>query len=215
MVRANYGHEKREGEAVLGNLKREYDDIYTDINYGPILTAHGLLAAISSASKTTKLGKVLCVGAGNAYEAVYFRMLGHDVYTCDYVAPKQKDLKGRQVIGDCVALPFKTNYFDYVQCCEMLEHVRPEDAYDCLAELYRVGTVFRFTIADKLDPSHDVHLCVKSVDWWRDMMETIGYNIYNIQIKPCFMINVKTSDGQYGVKEWYYPSGYLFDAYKN
>lgn len=215
MVRAYYGHKEGEGETVLGNLKYQYDEAYSDINYAPILTAHGLLAAMSISQKIKPDTKVLCVGSGNAYEAVHFKNMGFNVTTLDYHAPRVKYLSGQQVIGDCNAIPFRDNQFDLVMCCEMLEHVPEENAFDCLSELFRVGKTFRFTIADKLDPYGDLHLCVKDIYWWRERMEKIGYQIFHMEIKPHFVMMVRTNDNRIGIKEWYYPTGYLFDAQKD
>lgn len=215
MVWSYNGNQEREGQTVLGNLKYQYDKAYADVNYAPILTAHGLLAAMNISQRIEPNTKVLCVGSGNAYEAVHFKNRGHRVTTLDYHAPKVTYLSGQQVIGDCKFIPFKDNSFDLVMCCEMLEHVPEENAEDCLSELFRVGSKFRFTIADKLDPYGDLHLCVKDIYWWRERMERIGYQIFHMEIKPYFTIYLKTSSGHFGVKEWFYPSGYMFDAYKD
>jgi len=215
MVRSYNGNQEREREAILGTLKYVYDEVYRDVNYGPILTAHGLLAALSISQRIPPDGKVLCVGAGNAYEAVHFKMRGFDVRTFDYHVPKIDYLESRQVVGDCNAIAFKDNYFDLVQCCEMLEHVKPESADACLSELFRVGRhIFRFTIADKEDPYGDLHLCVKPVEWWREKMEKIGYFIYHIEIKPRFTVFMLVEGSGLGIKEWLYPSGYLIEARK-
>jgi ubiquinone/menaquinone biosynthesis C-methylase UbiE len=214
MVWTHNGHQKGKESANLGNLKYQYDEVYSDVNYGPILTAHGLLASMAVSQRIKPPMDILCVGSGNAYEAVHFKNRGHRVTTLDYHAPKVKYLSGQQVIGDCCAIPFKDNAFELVMCCEMLEHVPEYKAYDCLSELFRVGKKFRFTIADKLDPYGDLHLCVKDIYWWRERMEKIGYEIFHMEIKPYFMIFVKTSTGELGMKEWYYPTGYMFDAFK-
>ena len=215
MVWAYNGNKERKGKAILGTLKYVYDEVYNDVNYGPILTAHGLLAALSISQRISHDSKVLCVGAGNAYEAVHFKMRGFDVRTFDYHVPKIDYMESRQVVGDCNAIAFKDNTFDLVQCCEMLEHVNPESADDCLSELFRVGRhIFRFTIADKEDPYGDLHLCVKPIEWWRDKMEKIGYFIYHMEIKPRFTVYFKVEDRAMAIKEWLYPSGYLIESRK-
>ena len=215
MVWTHNGNQEGKGKTVLGSLKPVYDIVYSDINYGPILTAHGLLAAMTMAPRLKPKSKVLCVGCGNAYEAVHFKMHGFDVTTFDFHAPEIDYLKDRQVIGDCNDIAFKDGLFDLVMCCEMLEHVRPEEAEGCLSELFRVGKdIYRFTIADKEDPYGDLHLCVKPIDWWRELMEKIGYFIYHIEINPRFTVFLKIEKAAVAIKEWLYPSGYLIEARK-
>ncbi len=196
-------------------LKPVYDEIYTDIDYGPIGTARGFTTAMGLAQTGVKDLDILCVGCGNAYETVYLKMHGANVTTLDFVAPEIEYLTGCQTIGACQNIPFRDNQFDAVICCECLEHIHPDEINQCLSELFRVGQKFEFTIADKPDPyKYDSHLCIESLTWWIDKLESIGYMVLNAQMKPNFALFMKMQDGNYGIRTWRYNSGYYFKAKK-
>ena len=197
------------------NLKPLYDEIYEDIDYGPILTARGLSYAILLSQSIDNDKKIVCIGSGNAYEAVWLKINGYDVTTLDYIAPDIEFLKGHQVVGECQRMPFKDDEFDYVMCCEMLEHIYPKDIPVCLKELYRIGKNYIFSIADMKDPyKYDSHVCVKPFEWWFKKLTEIGFNIWNAQHRPTLMITTEI-EGVLNANAVRWANGYLFRASKH
>jgi hypothetical protein len=179
------------------------------MDYGPIATARGLMGAIH-AVQTIPPCKTLCVGSGNAYEAVCFKQCGFDVYTLDYFAPPVRLLNGRQVIGQGQALPFKNNSFGLVFSAECIEHI-PEDEIDqFMLELKRTGKIFRFTIDDEDDPPYHTHLCIHDINWWKEKFTEWGYSgeLIKPQIYNLYLNSGQITSGQYGTR------GFRFEGSK-
>ena len=155
-------------------MKATYDKIYKSLDYGPIATARGFVASQHVEVLWPSPCKVLCIGAGNAYEAVYLSEKGYDVTVVDYIkAPVQKP-KFKQIVGDGRHLPFAENEFDVVICCECMEHIPEEDIDDFLFGLKQVATFFYFTVDDEDDPPYHSHICIHEAEWWTKKFEKAG-----------------------------------------
>ena len=154
-------------------LKESYENTYTSLDYGPIATARGLSAA-RHVELLWEPCKVLCVGCGNGYEAVYLSGLGFEVTTLDYVIPPLKKGLFRSIRGKVQELPFEDDEFNLVICCECLEHVPQNEIDKALSELRRVATLFYFTIDDEDDPPYHTHLTVKTPEWWLERFTKTG-----------------------------------------
>ena len=175
------GNQKGPGTTVVGKIKDRYLEIYSSLDYGPIATARGLMGALFC-TQTLPPMKTLCVGSGNAYEAVCFRQNAFDVYTVDYYCPKVKILTGRQIIGQGQQLPFRDDAFELVFSAECIEHIPETDIDVFMLELKRVGKIFRFTIDDNDDPPYHTHQCIHEIDWWMEHFNKWGY--WGIFVKP-------------------------------
>lgn len=172
------------------SLKKKYFDMYSTLDYGPIITARGLMGALY-VTQTLKPRKTLCVGSGNAYEAVWLTKNGFDVYTLDFHHPRVDILKDRQIIGKGQNIPFRDNTFDLVFCAECIEHIPEDEIDDFMFELKRVGTMFRFTVDTEDDPPYHSHLCIHDIGWWRKRFDDWGFKgmfvapqTYPIQLGP-------------------------------
>lgn len=161
---ADNGNEKGKEQAVLG-MKETYDKVYKTLDYGPIATARGL----SAAGHIVLLWhpcKVLCIGAGNAYEAVYLAKRGFDVTVIDYVKAPVKTALFKYVQATGVTLPFKNGEFNLAVCCECIEHIPPNEIDVFMSEIKRVATFFYFTVDDEDDPPYHTHVLLKTPEWW-------------------------------------------------
>jgi len=169
------GAEKRKQFNALGRMKETYDNIYKTLDYGPIATARGFVAAQHAEILWPKPCKVLCIGAGNAYEAVFLSSRGYDVTVVDYIKAPVVRPKFNQIVGDGRNLPFKDNEFDLVLCCECMEHIPEEDIDSFLRGVKRITTFFYFTIDDEDDPPYHSHVCIHPPDWWIKKAEHVGF----------------------------------------
>ena len=197
-------------EAVIPSLKEKYHDIYSSIDYGPVSTARGLMEALYAA-QTLKPRKTLCVGSGNAYEAVCLLKYGFDVYTLDYHHPDIPILKGRQTIGIGQHLPFKDDTFELVFSAECIEHVPEDDIEQFMLELKRVGTLFRFTVATDDDPPYYSHLCIHDLEWWEKKFRKWGF-IGTIFAPKIYNLQFPKAKGIFGVDS---DKGFRFEGSKN
>jgi ubiquinone/menaquinone biosynthesis C-methylase UbiE len=158
------------------------------------------------------LDKILCVGSGNSYEAVYFKLHNKNVFTLDYHHPKVKTLKGRQIYGQGQALPFKNGTFDLVFSAECIEHIPENEVDQFLSELYRVGSnEYYLTIAERDDPPYHTHLTVKGIEWWMEKLESLKYRVLNANWRPCIR-NVAIINGQVTVWDSMVTHGFVFYA---
>ena len=190
-------------------MKATYDKIYKSLDYGPIATARGLTAAKHVMILWPPPRKVLCVGAGNAYEAVYLSENGYDVTVVDYIKAPVIRPKFKQIVGDARHLPFKENEFELVLCCECMEHLNEEDIDDFLNGLKAVTTFFYFTVDDQDDPPYHSHACIKEPTWWLDKFNSLGFT--GKMYKPQkFFTRVENKIIELG-----YPSGRGFNIYGN
>jgi len=161
------------------------DGIYGVESYGNPIVCRGVkFAAHIMQMYSSDYKKILCVGAGNGYEAVLFLKRGVDVTILEMYHPDIPFLKGRQVKGYAQDLPFEDKEFDLYFCCETMEHVPPELTVPILKEAKRVSKNVFFTIADREDPPYNTHINVHGLDYWYSMFKDLGFDIRNAQYAP-------------------------------
>lgn len=105
------------------------------------------------------LNSDLVLEVGSGHNPCYRADILCDKYLTDEERPGSLKKDRLFFLSDCHNLPFKNKTFDYVICCQMLEHVR--DPLRCCEELSRVGgkgyietpSVFW----EKLHPSRKYH----------------------------------------------------------
>ena len=173
-----------------------YKEIYKTLDYGPLGTARGLMAAIEEEQYLPRNSKILCVGSGNSYEAVWLTLQGHDVTTLDFHHPKVKILEGKQVYGKGQAMPFDSFTFDWVLCAECAEHVPEKEINKFLKEIFRVGKgLYYITASPEDDPPYHTHLCIHGVEWWMRRLKKNGFRVNHVRINPIHHLFIKNEDG--------------------
>ncbi len=183
----------------MGEIADTYKEVYKTLDYGPLATARGFMAAIEAEQYFKPKSKVLCVGSGNSYEAVWLTLRGHDVYTLDYHHPKIKILEGKQIYGKGQNIPFDDKTFDFVLCAECAEHVPEKEINKFLSELLRAGkNQYCITVSDEDDPPYHTHLCIHGVEWWIRRLTKVGFNVAHTRIKPFFYLSYDKDDGSEG-----------------
>ena len=78
--------------------------------------------------------KILEVGIGNGFLSNYLQRNGYRITTVDIDEGLDPDH-----VASVLALPFQTNAFDVVACCEVLEHLPYDKVEVALEELCRVA----------------------------------------------------------------------------
>jgi len=183
--------------------------IYGSINYGAPVVSKSLIFAEGVCQRVdfhNKHRKILCLGSGNAYDAVRFLMKGHDCYIAELYHPQLKILHGRQVKTFGQALPFKDSEFEFLFCSETMEHIPGKSTDQVLLECKRVSKEVFFTIATRGDVPFNTHICIHNAQWWMKKFENLGFEIINAQQNPVLtlvaqrngrgiMINSPSPDG--------------------
>ena len=96
---------------------------------------------------------LLEIGIGNGVVTYILRRAKIDVTTLDMEKQVKPD-----VIGSVLALPFKTNYFHGVLCCQVLEHLPLDKLAQALRELWRV--TFAFAVVSLPDATRNYRIGV-------------------------------------------------------
>ena len=166
----------------------EYEKLYSEegvygtITYGSPYAAKGLKCALYLTQFGSLKGKkILCVGSGNGYEAVWFRKQGYDITVLEMYHPAIPMLHGRQIKGYAQDLPFRDKVFDLYFCCEMMEHVPEELNTPILKEAKRVAKKVFFTIADREDKPYYTHINIHDITYWYKLFCDLGFEIINAQ----------------------------------
>lgn len=173
--------------------------IYSSIRYGSPRVSKGLRFAESICQRVDFYGKtrkLLCLGSGNAYEAVLFLMKGHDCYVAELYHPRLEILSGRQIKTFGQALPFRHDEFDLLFCCETMEHIPEELTDQVLSECKRVSREVFFTVATRDDPPFNTHICIHNAQWWMDKFEELGFEIINAQKNPVLIVSFERTYNQ-------------------
>ena len=83
---------------------------------------------------------------------------------------------------------FPDNEFDFVMCCDVMEHVPESYVERTLKEIYRVGSdKFMFAIAiataSSVGGTVQTHCTVAPPDWWEKQVANAGFKIVHCQIE--------------------------------
>jgi len=211
---------KKETSRRFGETPEEalslYSDqgIYGSIDYGSPAVNKGLVFAVlfsQQIESAKNKPKILCLGSGNAYEAIIFLKQGFDCYIAEIYHPKLDILKGRQIKAFGQNLPFRDKFFDAVFSCETMEHIPEQFADMVLSEAKRVSKEVYFSIATVDDP-YETHICIHNAQWWMDKFEQLGFDFINAQLKPRFPILLQEYSGKTAVKIMFFAEGVLIHA---
>lgn len=133
-------------------------------------------------------GSVLDAGCGSGKGALALMEAGFAVQLCDLTdAGLVEDVRTLVFHEACLwdDLLIKIGRFDYVYCCDVLEHIPPAFTMLTVARLLQIARKGVFlSIAFVPDEfgvwaGRPLHLTVESFVWWRDSLNAIG------QVKEC------------------------------
>jgi 2-polyprenyl-3-methyl-5-hydroxy-6-metoxy-1,4-benzoquinol methylase len=176
-------------------------------------------------NKNIKL-KILDVGCGDGYFCQEFIKMGYIVSGIDISIEalkiaKKNNPKGNFIIHDLSEnLPFKDNYFDFIWCSEVLEHLLLP--YFLLCEIKRVlqtnGKLFLtvpyhgllkniaialFNYEKHYDPEY-VHIRFFSIKSLSGIVNKAGFSINTIN----------TCGSNLGIRDYFFPTNILLTAQK-
>lgn len=158
--------------------KQKYTDIHQRMDY---TSRTAVPFADHCAKQMVPKSNILDVGCGRGQTVMALRRLGFDAYGCDITLTGIQPDTPREYFYEGAAwnLPFENKSFDYVISTDVLEHIYPIMVDETIHEFIRVariGLIHNIALFD-CDPSiyfgHDVHVCVETLDWWRERFTNI------------------------------------------
>lgn len=115
---------------------------------------------------------VVDAGCGLGRAAVELKKYGFKVYCLDLADFREEEAKNIMFIEECLWQLQKTRLFDWIYCCDVMEHI-PEEKVDIVFDKLARATVkgAMFQIALDLDGcgsliGETLHLTVKPAEWW-------------------------------------------------
>ena len=148
--------------------------------------------------------KLLDVGCGGGYLCEEFAKIGFDVTGID---PSQQTLKAAREHaaqsslridyekGRAEAIPFGDSSFDYVSCCDVLEHV--DDINKTISEIARVlrpGGLFFYDTINRTFASWLVMIKIAQ-DWKRTAWEAPNTHEWKRFVKPSELASIMKASG--------------------
>lgn len=133
--------------------------------------------------------RVLDVGCADGYGVGMCRFLGIEGWGIDIADSLEKAWEAHGVKDFCrVAsadqIPFEDDYFDFVACLDMMEHLPEEAVRPTLKEIYRVGNDQYLIVVcireatNKFYDGTEPHICIKDHDWWDERIIEAGFKIH-------------------------------------
>ena len=145
----------------------KYVDAYNNPSYG--MGAARFRASSSALADLPLRSTLLDVGCGRGEMLDFAHRLGFEVRGCE-VVPALIDNQ-RVIFGEAHALPFGADSFDVVTLWDVIEHLRPDDTAQVLAELARVARKHvLITAANYSSRAHpggpELHINRRDYDVW-------------------------------------------------
>lgn len=178
------------------NNAHEYDNtFYVYQRDGSLRSAVELVSSIFEWLKPKSVLDVGC-GAGAWLKAHnlggVFDVVGVDG---EYVDRSVLLFDKNSFIARDVTLPLHLNRtFDLVQCLEVGEHLPTEMSDTLVQNLVRHGSMIMFSAAPPGQGGEN-HINEQSYDFWRDLFDSHGYDLYDF-IRPTVFMNKK-------IESWY------------
>jgi hypothetical protein len=96
---------------------------------------------LRNAIKGIEIRSVLDVGTGHSgvFDYWFWESKNLEKKVCMDIHSIRNDVGWKKVIADARNIPYEDRSFDLVMCCEMIEHVPPEDHERVIRELIRVA----------------------------------------------------------------------------
>lgn len=166
------------------NLFRREDEKYSELWRDNYKDAHWRRLANALAGCAAKGESVIDFGFGRGTALDFFEEKGLAIAGVDVssFAVGQQRMRNRRVfhasLDDMVEIP--AGAFDFGFCNDVLEHVPPESVEGALSEIRRICRRMLFvsvcpTASHHLSPTgENLHLTVRSEDWWREQFEKLG-----------------------------------------
>ncbi len=167
--------------------REKYDSAWMIPAYAERSPAENYLPVFLERAKAP--ATVLDAGTGSGKGAVVLRDAGFTVTLCDCTSEglvdAAKDLPFREAwlwndLRDLAPRNSGRTTFDYVFCCDVLEHVPTPLTMLAVARMLEVAKHGLFltvrTVSDDFGHlvGHPLHLTVQPFVWWRDHLATVG-----------------------------------------
>lgn len=154
-------------------------------------------------------GRVLDAGCGSGKGALALRARGFSVVMCDLTdaglvteakaIPFSPVCLWRDDLTQMIRLdgdaPWGRTRFDYVYCCDVLEHIPPQFtmlAVDRMLRASRLGVFLAVSLVPDINGAwvgEPLHKTVQPFTWWRDSLQELGaVDARDLQINAAFLV---------------------------
>ncbi len=144
-----------------------YSKLYAE-GYPPGPT--GMLLEFLQARTAYEGSRILDAGCGPGVMVKRFQYMKCRVAGIDIASEAVRQWAGPEIIqGSLTQLPYADNSFDYVWCCDVLEHLAPDEVPVALAEMARVAPRLIASICTRESGwkgMKGLHRTVQGDGWW-------------------------------------------------
>lgn len=163
-----------------------YDEVWAHVDtYGDYSPGEARLPMFLAMTGATS-GRVLDAGCGSGKGALALKAAGFDVTLCDVTdAGLTDDARALPFVRVCLwadlsPIAYVSGGFEYVYCCDALEHIPTEYTMLVLARLLAIADKGVF-LSISLVPDQcgvwvgkHLHQTVQPFTWWRDRLSDLG-----------------------------------------
>jgi len=175
----------------------DYFYFYNNIIDTPGKNCLGKFLHLINGKYVQKGGIVGDFGCGNGYSAGRIRRKWKMAYVgMDISKYSIKNITKPEVLpvmANICQVPIKDRKFDFVVSCQVLEHLTEKDIFICLSEMYRTLKHNRYgfiSVALKMD-KYRAHITIKSSEWWKEIIESVGFCVKEIHMLQNFIVYKK------------------------
>lgn len=178
--------------SLLATERALYQDVWTSLEHYRDHAPGEARLPMFLESAQGRRGTVLDAGTGSGKGALALKAAGFDVFACDVtnagMVPEARDTvpfceaclwHDLRPLAAGVGHPNRTT-FDFVYCCDVLEHVPPQFTMLAIDQMLRVSRIGLFLTVSLVPDNFGVwlgkalHQTVQPYTWWRDSLRELG-----------------------------------------
>lgn len=170
--------------------RKIYEELWARDDYRRFSPGEGQVADFLTRAAPRAGEAVIDFGCGCGRASARLADIGLKVIALDFAANALDPGVGQKV-GFCVhdltrPVPFTA---DWGYCCDVMEHVAPEDVNRVLGHILAAAHTVYFQICTVPDHfgavvGHPLHLTVKPHEWWRERLAALRANILHEEERP-------------------------------
>ena len=168
-----------------------------DIGYNGPFTSRGYYHVVYFVQhvllKHLKKPRILVVGYGAGYELVYLIKGGVEAVGLELDVPGVDIIRKNTVVASTDAIPLFDKSFDWVFCCETLEHIPMDTCEKILQEFKRVSKNYYLTIATRGDSPWNTHINIRNGEDWIKTFRDMKFEVFHASLAPSYCIKYKSS----------------------
>lgn len=168
---------------------------HDDIGYNGPFTSRGYYHVVYFVQHVLlehfKKPRILVVGYGAGYELVYLIKGDVEVVGLELDIPNVDIIKNKTIVASAESIPFFDKSFDWVFCCETLEHIPMNICKKILREFKRVANNYYLTVATRGDNPWNTHINIRNGEEWIKTLRDMEFEIIHASLAPSYWVKYK------------------------